>query len=302
MVTELPSLSADTLSGSAPPASRHESIELHRMWHSEEGILLAKGKPGADSAAAVTSQIAGKSLIQLASELYGEAPVFWGRYFTSITQRGNVEYRHLKEDRPLRDKGIRVAPIARQTRRVQGTRADGSADAIRNAADYIATFGADYLASQGKSFFVFLDVEGAPSLSKEYYAGWAATLADYSSAMTKGSVKLVPCVYATQADNSTWAALAAAAASGVICGGAWIARWRFRGCHALEDWDPKAVNPRVPLPCPVLIWQYADDCHGGAGFDCSQTNPALDLEADLLAHLVLPPPSSGPYLERRLPT
>jgi len=266
-------------------------------------MLLAKGKPGADSSAGVTSQIAGKSLIQLASELYGEAPIFWGRYFTSITQPGNVEYRHLKENRPLRDKGIRVAPIARQTRRVQGTRADGAADAIRNAADYIATFRADYLASQGKTFFVFLDVEGAPSLAEEYYAGWANTLADYSSAITNGSVKLVPCIYATQADNPTWTALAAAVASGVTCGGAWIARWRLRGCHALEDWDQKVVNPSVPLPCPVLIWQYADDCHGRGGFDCSQTNPGLDLDADLLSHLVLPPPSPAPdSVRRRLPT
>ena len=198
---------------------------------------MAKGKPGADSYAAVTSQIAGKSLLQLASELYGEAPVFWGRYFTSITQPGSVEYRHLKENHPLRDQGIRVAPIARQTHRVQGARADGAADALRNAEDYIATFGADYLASQGSRFFVFLDVEGAPSLSREYYAGWATTLAEHSSAMTNGSVNLVPCVYATQSDNSTWTAVSAGAASGVPCGGAWIARWRFDGCHALEDWD-----------------------------------------------------------------
>jgi hypothetical protein len=255
---------------------------------------MAKGKPGADSSVAVTSQIAGKSLIQLASELYGQAPVFWGRYFTSITRPGDVEYRHLKENRPLRDQGIRVAPIARQTHRVQGTRADGAADALRNAEDYVATFGADYLASQGNRFFVFLDVEGAPSLSQAYYAGWATTLAEHSSAMTDGSVNLVPCVYATQADNPTWAAVAAATAGGVPCGGAWIARWRFDGCHALEDWDQTVVNPSVPLPCPVLIWQYADDCHGGGGFDCSQTNPALDLDADLLSHLVLPPPSPVP--------
>ena len=112
--------------------------------------------------------------------------------------------------------------------------------------------------------------------------------------MTNGSGNLVPCVYATQSDNSTWTAVAAGAASGVPCGGAWIARWRFDGCHALEDWDQTVVNPSVALSCPVLIWQYADACHGDGGFDCSQTNPALDLDADLLSHLVLPPPSALP--------
>lgn len=255
---------------------------------------MAKGRPGVDSFAGVTSQIAGKSLIQLAAELYGEAPVFWGRYFTSIARAGDAGYRQRKENRPLRDQGIRIAPIARQTRRVHGTRGDGAADALRNAEHYIAALGVDYLASQGRTFLVFLDVEGSPSLSQDYYAGWANTLAERSSTISNGAVNLVPCVYATQGDNPTWTALAAAAASGAPCGGVWVARWRFGGCHALEEWDQAVVNPRAPLPCPVLMWQYANDCHGGGGFDCSQTNPALNLEADLLAHLALPPPSELP--------
>ena len=104
---------------------------------------MAKGKPGADSSVLVTNRIGDRGLIELATALYGEAPVFWGRYFTSASSGGNVEYRHLKENQPLRDNNIRVLPIARQTNRVSGTQADGSADAEKNANDLLSTFGAD---------------------------------------------------------------------------------------------------------------------------------------------------------------
>ena len=63
--------------------------------------------------------------------------------------------------------------MARQTKSVGGTQAQGSADAEANANDIIATFGGDSLALQGSSFFVFLDVEGVLSLSQAYYADWA---------------------------------------------------------------------------------------------------------------------------------
>src|ERR1700735_5383618 len=107
---------------------------------------MAKGKPGADSSVIVTAQVAGTGLIDLAKALYGETPVFWGRYFTSSSAGGTVEYRHLKENKALRDNNIRVLPIARQTKNVGATQAAGSADAEQNVDDLIATFGADYLA------------------------------------------------------------------------------------------------------------------------------------------------------------
>jgi hypothetical protein len=237
----------------------------------------------------VTSQIGGKDLIALAKALYGEPPVFWGRYFTSTATGGTVEYRHLKENQPLRDNQIRVLPIARQTKRVDGTQADGSADAEDNANDVIATFGADYLANLGREFYMFLDVEGSPSLSQAYYSGWAQTLAAHSVSATGGRVTLLPCVYATRSDNTTWAALAAAVAGGTICKGAWIARWPAHGCQPLPEWNDNTVTPTVGLPCPILIWQYADDCHGGGGFDCSEVNPRINVQTDLLDHLILPP-------------
>ena len=64
---------------------------------------MAKGSPEADSSASVNTPVTGKNLVQLATEAYGSKPVFWGRYFTSISATGTVEYRHLKENRLLRE-------------------------------------------------------------------------------------------------------------------------------------------------------------------------------------------------------
>src|SRR5947199_7889676 len=153
---------------------------------------MAKGKPGADSSNLVTHKIGGKDLIQLATDQFGETPVLWGRYFTSSSSAGNVEYRHAQENSILRTKNIRVLPIARQTKRVNGTEAQGTADATANVDDLIATFGTDYLASQGNQFLVFLDVEGDPSLSAAYFTGWAQALVDHSSKTTKDKVTFLP--------------------------------------------------------------------------------------------------------------
>ena len=81
----------------------------------------------------------------------------------------------------------------------------------------------------------------------------------------------------------------AAVLAGAACNGAWIARWPSSGCQPLPEWDAGKVTPDVAIPCPILIWQYANDCHGGGGFDCSETNPGIDLQSDLLDQLVLPP-------------
>jgi hypothetical protein len=250
---------------------------------------MAKGKPGADSSVLVTNQIQGKTLIQLATDLFGQTPAFWGRYFTSASTSGNVEYRHLKEDAILRQRGVRILPIARQTKRVSGTQAQGSTDAEANSEDLIATFGQSYLASQGGKFLMFLDVEGSPSLSLAYFTGWAKTLTGHSANITGGDVTILPCVYATRSDKATWQAVANCAEQGTFCHGAWIARWVRHGCAGLEDWDDEKVSPSLQLPCKILVWQYSDDCWGGAGFDCDQSNPNIDVDQELLSMLVLPP-------------
>jgi hypothetical protein len=254
-------------------------------------MAVRSGKPAVDSSVPVTTQINGASLLDLAQQLFGETPVLWGRYFTSTAATGNVEYRHLKENQPLRDRGIRVLPIARQTLHVSGSQADGSGDAEANADDLIATFGTDYLASQGEQFLLFLDVEGAPALSASYYFGWATTLMAHSHTSTGGKITILPCVYGVQSDNTTWNNLKEACARGAECHGAWIARWRVRGCSAPLPFDLSIVSPHVELPCKILLWQYSDDCHGGGGFDCDQTNPDIHLEQDLLSKCILPPHS-----------
>jgi hypothetical protein len=256
-------------------------------------VFMAKGKPGADSSVLVTSQIDGKNLIELTKALYNDTPVFWGRYFTSASTGGTVEYRHLKENQPLRDSNIRVLPIARQSKNVNGSQANGSADAETNADDLLVTFGPDYLASMSEQIYMFLDVEQNPSLSEAYYTGWAQTLISHSARQTGGRVTILPCLYATQADTATWSAAVNAVSKGAVCKGAWIARWPSSGCKPLPEWDDNTVRPTVAIPFPILIWQYADQCYGGNGFDCSETNPEIDLQKDLLNNLVLPPDISA---------
>jgi len=197
----------------------------------------------------------------------------------------------MRENPVLRSNNVRVLPIARQTKRVNGTAADGTTDGQANSEDVITTFGKDYLASQGGQFYVFLDVESTPPLSLSYYRGWAQTLTAHSRDITSDEVTLLPCVYGTRFDTTTWNNVATAKERGIPCFGAWIARYFFGpGCRPLPEWDPKIVTPPVDeMPCPILIWQYAADCQGSGGFDCNVTNPNIDLNEDLLSHLILPP-------------
>lgn len=243
---------------------------------------MAFGIPGVDSSSPVTSELIGQ-----ASGQFGAAPAFWGRYFTSPTTGGSVEYRHAAENGPLNAAGIRVLPVARQTGRVGGTAADGAQDAALNAADFLGTFGSAVLAAQGGVFLMFLDVEGAPSLSADYYTGWAQGLASAGNAAA-GSVTLRPCLYAAQGDAATWAALAQAMAAGAACAGVWVARYLDSGCEQIPAWDDEFVTPAGGVPSTILAWQYAGNCNGGA-LDLSQTNPGIDGQGLLLNLLVLPP-------------
>jgi hypothetical protein len=253
---------------------------------------MATGLAGADSSTPVTA-----SLIQEATQLFGESPAFWGRYFTSPTTTGTVEYRHAEENGVLASAGILLLPIARQTMNVAGTAQQGAEDARGNVDDLFDTFGTQYLAAQGGEFFLFLDVEGnpsagSPSLSQSYYTGWAERLVRYSRRRSNHAVTILPGLYARQDDDPTWNALTAACASaasdaGVACHGVWVARYYTGSCE-MTDWDDSIVIPAVELPCDVLLWQYAENCCGGA-IDCNQTNPGLDIQTVLLKRLILCP-------------
>jgi hypothetical protein len=234
-------------------------------------------------------------LIQAATNILGQKPAFWGRYFKSPTAPGNVEYRHAQENPVLAQADIKLLPIARQTPNVAGSTAQGTADARLNVADVLASFPQQALVAQGGQFLMFLDVEGvspqAPSLSVAYYTGWAQTLIAFSRSQTNNAVALLPCVYARQLDNVTWNALVTANANGVHCNGAWVARYPHDGACVARDYDAQFAIPHVHLPCDVLVWQYDENCVGGA-LDLNQSNPNINGAAELMSKLILPPGGS----------
>ncbi|HEX4952423.1 MAG TPA: hypothetical protein VF017_03375 [Thermoanaerobaculia bacterium] len=247
---------------------------------------MAQGLPGADSSQPVTMQV-----VEAATQLFGRTPVLWGRYFTSATTSGTVEYHHATESSVLAQYGIRLLPIARQTENVGGSKDQGVADAQGNVVDVVDSFGASYLSSLGGQFLMFLDVEGvpssgSPSLSLDYYLGWAETLVAQSQALTGGAATILPCVYARQGDSATWNVLVSALGQGATCAGAWVARYDPGTCE-LADWNDTIVMPAVSLPFPILLWQYAENCCQGA-IDANQTNPGVDVQGLLLDRLILP--------------
>lgn len=245
---------------------------------------MPRGFFGADSSSPVTTE-----LVQTAAALFGQPPPFWGRYFTSVTTGGQVEYRHAEESPVLAQNKIRLLPVARQTTNVAGNQQQGAADASANVTDLLATFPQDYLASEGGQFLIFLDVEGtteSPSLGADYYTGWAQTLISQSRKLTNNSVTILPCVYARQGDDATWEVLVAANQQSIPCYGAWVARYYYNSCSP-SDWDDAVVLPSVKLPFPVLLWQYAENCCNGM-IDSNQTNPGVDIQSELLNRLILP--------------
>ena len=155
----------------------------------------------------------------------------------------------------------------------------------------LAAFGLDYLATQGGEFFVYLDDEGAPqpTLSKDYWLGWSEALMSYSRQISSNKVTLLPGLYCNF-DHASWVALRDALGQGARCESAWVARWKSSGqvCMPVQPWSQAQVTPDPAPPCPIHIWQYAQECHGGDGFDMDEANPTLSLD-DLLAKFILPP-------------
>jgi hypothetical protein len=233
---------------------------------------------GADTAYPVTQR-----LLNDATRVMGQAPAFWGRYFTSVHAAGNVEYRHRVEDALLAANNIRVLPIARQTNRVSLGLEDGRRDGRANADDLIQTFSEQHLVQLGGQIMIFLDVEGSGRsiLSSAYYAGWAAGLAEVNQ-----NVQFLPCVYGLPTDSATWTALKTAREQDAPCRGIWLARW----VPDVEPvaWSPARTRPSVDPGVPVLAWQYTSP-RDGAAIDRNLVNPALDAQAELLRFLILPP-------------
>ncbi|BAY66524.1 family 24 glycoside hydrolase [Calothrix brevissima NIES-22] len=253
-------------------------------WPSQSSLT---GIGGADTLENVTAD-----MISKAATFMGNSPRFWGRYFQGNSNEG--EYLHNKENKPLHDKQIRVLPISRRTRMVGGTKEQGNEIGSSHAKDVILTFGEDYLASsQGDGLYFFLDVEGQPSLSKEFYLGWSEAILKASS-----KVKLLPCLYlSAKQDPTSKQNLGAAMRAGAQCHGLWVANYGHQ-ITKIRPWDRDQSAPATPVPCKVLIHQYAGDINNNGVpadktengvYDFSQINPFLDDPELVLKRLILPP-------------
>jgi hypothetical protein len=232
------------------------------------------------------------NIVQGVRDRFGAMPLFWGRYFKRPDSTD--EYQPSVENAVLEANDIRLLPIARQTNRVAGTASDGAQDAALNADAFVKALGIDHLNAIGGEMLMFLDVEGTsstnPNLSLDYWIGWSTALVARSESASGGRFRLVPGVYCRQNQAPTWTAIADAARLGFRCAGAWVFRMRTGACDKpIPDWDAPFNTPSVPLPCPLMIWQFAIDCLFEGGVDFDMINPDPGIATALLNRLVLPP-------------
>jgi len=237
--------------------------------------LTLTGMAGTD-----TLQRVQANMIPEAQKLMGALPRFWGRYFQGNLNDG--EYLHAVENQPLRNAGIRVLPISRQTNQVGGSKQTGQQIGSLHAQDVLSTFGESYLASQQvDGFYIFLDVEPTDPLSVDFYLGW-------STAVIKSSTKVrfLPAVYLNTADSTTANNLSTAMKL-TQCHGLWVANYGSNQA-LISPWNKTKARVVTPVPCKVLIHQYAGDIKNGL-YDFSQMNPFLDNQELVLKRLILPP-------------
>lgn len=232
---------------------------------------------GVDSLSRVNSN----ALIQRATSHLGAKPLYWGRYFSGVHFHGVGEYMRAEESRTLHRADIRVLPIGRFTTQVGLGVEEGRRDGQDQAGDLIASFGEDYLASQGGEFYLFLDVEPSDPLSSAYYSGWSQAVESISKKVT-----LLPCVYLNRSDSNTSKALSRAIRAGASCHGLWIANYtdnRF----PRRTFDERLATTATAVDVPTLFWQYAGDIDHSI-FDFSLSNPDEDASG-ILSRLILPP-------------
>ena len=227
-----------------------------------------------------------QTLIDAATQMLGAPPPFWGRYFK---RPGDGVYAKSAESPALHANGIKLLPIARQTRNVGGSRQLGGEDAAKNAAAFINAMGIEHLAAEGAEFLIFLDVEGDgpknPSLAAEYYIGWSTELVAQSRKLSSGRFTLLPAVYARTLDSKTWKAIALATAAGAEPPrGAWVAFGIGRDEPNPSAFDAKKTTPPGGVPFPVMLWQF----RLGEIFDLDMVNPDVAIGQALLERLVLP--------------
>lgn len=241
-----------------------------------------RNRGAAVSGGADTNSLVNEAKVARAQQALGQMPRFWARYFKTPGSASNEQYQAGKEGAVLRKHSIGILPLARQTNRVGKGAREGAADARKNAAALFNAFGKEYIESRGAKLLVALDIEQDSPMSSDYYTGWSNALTD----PTGGSSALAPAIYSSTSATQTWKALARAISNGAVCQGAWIARYLIKtGCVPVPGWREKFVKPKdLPAQCPLLAWQYAQECEG---IDYSLINP--DHEADFLAGIIVPP-------------
>ena len=173
----------------------------------------------------------------------------------------------------LRMNHIRVLPIARQTGNIAQDKAVGAADAAKNIAALFEVFPPAYLHGADPTVLLFLDSEGDPSLTKDYYIGWANAVVQNARQTSNGTVQVLPAVYGSAGDRKTWASLADAITSGASCAGLWVASWgpvANPNPPGPRDWSNAATQTSgTKLDTPVLAWRYSDKGDNGS-FDSDQ--------------------------------
>ncbi len=228
-------------------------------------------------------------LIRLASQLLRGPPAFFGRYFKGPHNSSPVQYQAGTENPILSAHNIPVLCIARQTNRVGGSNADGVADAVNNMSAVVTSFGADYLAGLQFEPLIFLDTElgdNQPSLSADYFHGWADALRNQGPIGGGVQLKFTPAIYINRSDAKAWRALATAISNGAMCRGAWVANYgRRTGVEGPPAWDPAQAGPKPPVnaPCPILAWQYAGDFEDVLDFTVRERGSIEQAHAGILA-------------------
>lgn len=282
-------LKADGLFGPVSGAALSAMIEAEKLgtpWPvaSPAAPVPAPGV-GALVYGADTVDLISVSSIAEMTELIGRTPAFVARYVGSI-----YEYKHAQENGPAAAAGIKLLMIGDQTKRVCGSRAEGSSDGLANAKDVLASF-----PGLSGEIYLALDCENDPPLSADYWAGWCDGITD----ACKGTgVTFLAILYASEGAGETWAALEKAMASGAPCFGVWVADYITTTANNLPiapAWNPlkaRMLMPdgSTPSAPPVLIWQTAGGFKGTKfePHDANMLNPSTAAAA-FLSRCVTPP-------------
>jgi hypothetical protein len=221
------------------------------------------------------------------------APLFWGRYFhapgrKNYRDRFDAVFYDKAENNIFNALSCRLLPIARQTPTVGGSRDLGVAHAKRNVGAIFEAIPPTYAATACPAMMVFLDVEPDTPMSKDYYAGWSATLEEEAMRQSSGAVRFLAAVYLNTIDQVTIASLRSAVAEGSKCAGLWTAHYTGDRWVHTPAWNDRNAIPAGDSIPPVLAWQcLSEESNGCPGFDMSLLNQSFATE--LTSKLIVPP-------------